>query len=99
MRRSISATELSKMAFCELNVTQKQIPNKSQRHKMNTGIKAHHHFEKTMQQLGNAKINLPTQNTARTKTTSQKTLTSYYKITIVLIALIVIGYFVIKTQV
>ncbi len=98
MRRSISATELSKMAFCELNVTQKQILNKSQRHKMNAGIKAHNRFEKTINQLGDAKINIPTQHTARTKTTTQRTFTTHLKIIFVLIALITtIGYFATTT--
>ncbi len=96
MKRSISATELSKMAYCELNVIQKQTPNKSQRHRMNAGIKAHNHFENTMKQLGNARIHIPAQHTDRTKTT-QRTFTTYLKITFVLIALITFGYFAVTT--
>lgn len=99
MKRSISATELSKMEFCEFNVIQKQILNKSQRDKMQAGIKAHNHFEKTIHQLGNTRINIPTQQTAKTKTTTQRTFTKYFKVALVVVTtLFAIGYIVITAQ-
>ena len=94
-QQSVSATELSNMAFCEYNVIKSVRPGKQDRLRMNDGIKQHNHFEGLMNRMGNSRISVPTQHTQHTsltKTTNQGRPTFPYKTLLVLIALFVIAY-------
>ena len=91
-QQSVTATELSKMAFCEYNVVRAVRPNKQDRVRINNGIRQHNHFEGMMNRLGDSRISVPTQQTPPTKTTNQGRATFPYKTLFVLFVLLAIAY-------
>lgn len=91
-QQSVSATELSKMAYCEYNVIRTVRPGKQDRLRMKDGIREHNRFEGMMNHLGDSRICVSTQQTPSTKTTNLGRPTFPYKTFIVLFVLLAIAY-------
>lgn len=52
MRNSVSATDLSKMAFCEVNVIKKPKLTRRDRERIDRGNREHARFEQAVRQAG-----------------------------------------------
>ena len=52
MRNSVSATDLSKMAFCEVNVIKKPKLTRQDRERIDRGNREHARFEQAVRQAG-----------------------------------------------
>lgn len=52
MRNSVSATDLSKMAFCEVNVIKKPKLTRRDRERIDKGNREHARFEQAVRQAG-----------------------------------------------
>lgn len=99
MRNSVSATDLSKMAFCEVNVIKKPKLTRRDRERIDRGNREHARFEQAIRQAG--KVNCIDDEKAPNSTPTDQSRSKLFTIRTIAALLLIcaIGiYFVIGLQ-